>query len=160
MVSNYRTQHAPLARDYHHLRDIPVLHALLRREYGVSQSYEQSVAQFDGTALNNDVWQLCRNHRDMLARLQERVCAYGGDPETGFGLREWLATAMTVSAQLIGWRAVLAALHKNEKWELNDCLTALEREQISSDCRQLLQSDMIPHCRFNLDILTHLEAAS
>jgi hypothetical protein len=84
----------------------------------------------------------------------------GGEPAREAGA--WGAFANTVqsAANLFGTNSALEALETGENARKSDYESALEDEDVMSECKQMIRSSLLPKVIEHIDILNQLQKAA
>ena len=137
--------------------DTDALNALLRGELSAVETYDQALTRFEQVPdVRAELHRLQREHLDSASTLRESVTKYGGTPADGSGLWGTFASAVTTAAKVIGPDTVLAALKQGEERGISNYESALENEKVTTECKDLIRTTLLPRCREHLATLDRI----
>lgn len=145
------TTHVPTTK-----ADVEALNNLLRGEISAVETYQQSLSKFtqpEHSAQVNVLTRLRDEHERSVTTLRERVIAHGGTPVEGAGVWGVFANLVEGTAKLLGPQTSLAALKQGELFGQEQYEKALEKTDISAECRFLILNDLLPKCRMHVTTL-------
>lgn len=130
------------------------LNSLLRGELSAVETYEQALSKVDEyPAAMQEVRRIRDEHRDASQTLREHVTKFGGTPSTGSGVWGDFAGAVTGAAKLVGPDTTLAALKTGEEHGIRDYESALKKDALPAECKELVRGTLLPKCRAHVAAL-------
>jgi len=135
---------------------IDTLNSLLRGEISATETYNQALEKFAGRPEEADVRRLRDEHRTTANTLRQHVHQHAGDPDTGSGM--WGAWAKLVegTAKVFGEAAALKALKEGEEHGINSYRAALDDKDLSTDCKTLIRTQLLPKAQTHISLLDRL----
>ncbi len=150
------TEHIPTTQ-----ADVDTLSGLLRGEISAVETYEQAIGKFaqpEHRTLSNVLTRLRDEHARSVDVLRERVLAHGGTPPDGAGVWGVFANLVEGAAKLFGPQTALAALKQGELHGQEQYQKALEKRDLSAECRFLIRNDLLPKCQSHVTTVEQLIA--
>lgn len=132
------------------------VNALLRGEQSAVETYTQAMGKFEDQELIADLQKIRDEHSRAVRVLRDQVIGLGGVPSEGTGLWGTFAALVTGTAKVIGPATALAALRQGEEHGVSEYESALENEQVHSECHRLIRTDLLPACRRHVEELNRL----
>jgi uncharacterized protein (TIGR02284 family) len=132
------------------------LNKLLRGEISAIETYQQALAKLDDTSHAADVRRIHDEHIDAANILRRHIHEHGGQPDKGSGAWGAFAKAVEGTAKLFGNAAALKALKEGEEQGISDYESALNDDGLPADCKNLIQTKLLPRTRAHLPVLDHL----
>jgi hypothetical protein len=120
---------------------LETLNSLMRGELAAVETYRHAITRL-GRQVSEDLDICMRSHDQRATKLAEHIALAGGTPVTGSGLWGAFARMVEAGAELIGARAVYAALEEGEDQGLTDYRAALDR--VDANGLALLRSYLLP----------------
>lgn len=139
--------------------EVDTLNSLLRGEIAAVETYDQAIEKLHDSDEYLDAQSLRRireEHADHVAKLQTRIRAHGGEPSDGAGAWGVFANAVQGAAKLLGPQTALAALKQGEEHGINDYEQALQGDDLSTENKHLIRSDLLPRCQQHLSELDQI----
>lgn len=136
--------------------DTDALNALLRGELSAVETYEQAMEKFEDQHILTDLQKIHEQHAHAAQALRERVAHFGGEPSAGSGPWGAFAAAITGTAKVIGPATALCALRQGEEHGINEYEGALKNEEVDSECKEIIRSDLLPKSRWHVEELNRL----
>jgi len=136
--------------------DTAALNALLRGEMAAVETYTQALGVCGDEEMIADLQKIRDEHRRAVRVLRDRVVQFGGQPTESPG--PWGAFASTVVgfAKVVGPATALAALRQGEEHGISEYESALENEDLGSECHQIIRTDLLVVCQKHVDELNRL----
>lgn len=138
---------------------IDVCNRLLRGEQSAVATYTKAISSFeDENAVPAPLRTILEDHREAVLTLTENVRSMGGEPSHESGM--WGAFAETVqgAADLLGDKAALASLKAGETAGREDYESALDDDDVMVECKQLIQSTLLPATHRHITALERIAA--
>jgi uncharacterized protein (TIGR02284 family) len=134
------------------------LNDLLQGELAATETYQQALAKVGNEPGSDELRRIHEEHREAANTLRKHVHGHGGKPSQGSGA--WGAFAKTVegAAKLFGNTAALKALKEGEESGLNTYQKAMSDDRLDPDCKQLVQSVLLPQTKAHVLTLDRLMA--
>lgn len=139
--------------------DIEALNSLLRGEMSAIETYDQAREKFGTQPVVQELDRIRQEHRVSVSVLRSKILDCGGEPSEGSGPWGTFAQAVTGTAKVLGPVSVLAALKQGEEHGISDYEKMLHDEDVSEDCKDLVQTDLLPKCRLHVTSLERNIAA-
>jgi uncharacterized protein (TIGR02284 family) len=132
------------------------LRELVRGEISAVETYEQALSKVDGEAGHTELGHLHDDHRYAADQLSEHLRRHGGEAPDGSGA--WGAWAKVVegTAKIFGETAALKALKEGEEHGIKQYEDALDDGDLPPDCRELIESDLLPKLKAHVPVLDRL----
>jgi uncharacterized protein (TIGR02284 family) len=140
----------------HHVHDS--LNSLLRGEISAIETYQQALAKLDDTKNAPELRRIHDEHIEAANVLRQHIHQHGGHPEKGSGAWGAFAKAVEGTAKLFGNAAAMKALKEGEEQGVSDYESAISDTSLPADCRQLIQSKLLPQTRAHIPALDGLMA--
>jgi demethoxyubiquinone hydroxylase (CLK1/Coq7/Cat5 family) len=141
--------------------DTNALNSLLRGEMSARETYDQAIEKLRHSKrpdLVNTLSRIRSEHAKAVETLRTHVTTHGGEPSEGFGAWGTFATAVEGAAKLLGPQTALAALKQGEQQGLNDYERTIQNEDMASDCKTLIRSELMPQTQEHIGALDRLMA--
>lgn len=132
------------------------LNSLLRGELSAVETYRQAEEKFKGESEVMTLQRFRTAHQEAVNILQQHVIAKGGTPSESSGAWGTFATLVEGTAKIFGKTAALKALKEGEEQGISDYQSALKDSGLPSDCRSLIQTNLLPKCQQHIQTLDHL----
>ena len=139
--------------------DVEALNSLLRGEMSAVETYDQAHGKFTNRPVLLELNRIRDEHRDSAPVLRGKILDCGGEPSESSGPWGTFAQAVTGTAKVLGPVSVLAALKQGEEHGISDYEKMLHDEDVSEDCKDLVQTDLLPKCRLHVTSLERNIAA-
>lgn len=139
--------------------EVDTLNSLLRGEIAAVETYDQAIEKLTDSDKDYDTQPLRRirqEHADHVAKLQTRIRSYGGEPSDGAGAWGVFANAVQGAAKLMGPQTALAALKQGEEHGIGDYQKALESDDVSTENKHLIRTELLPRCEQHLSALDRI----
>ena len=132
------------------------LNSLLRGEISAIESYHQALKKIGETDHAADIRRLHDEHIEAANILRQHIHDHGGEPSKGSGAWGAFAKAVTGTAKLFGNTAALKALKEGEEQGIFEYENALKDYELPVDCRNLIETKLLPKTKAHIPILDHL----
>jgi len=150
-------QYAPLQGTmYAEPTDLDALNELLRGEMSAAETYDLAIRKFRGHPGIDELQIIRDEHAASAAFLRDRILAHGGEPSETSGAWGTFAASITSVAKVLGMKTVLATLRQGEEHGIKGYEAALDNDELSSECRELIADDLLPRCRIHVGELQEL----
>jgi len=136
------------------------LNKLLRGEISAIETYQQALEKLDDSKNATDIRRLHDEHIQAANVLRRHVHEHGGSPDKGSGAWGAFAKAVEGTAKLFGNAAAMKALKEGEEQGISDYESALRDETLPADCKELIQTRLLPQTRAHIPVLDHLMATA
>jgi hypothetical protein len=139
---------------------IDICNKLLRGERSAVETYDQAIRKFGDEPVLGELSRLRDHHLEAVTTLEENVRSMGGSPDESAGA--WGAFANTVqgAANFFGAGSALEALQKGEQSGQGDYQNALEDEEVMPECKNLIESRLLPRTTEHIALLERLQKAA
>jgi uncharacterized protein (TIGR02284 family) len=137
-------------------KGIDCLNSLLRGELAAIETYQQALAKVDKEPGAADLRRLHAEHREAANTIRQHIHKHGGDPVQGSGAWGTWAKSVEGTAKLFGNTAAMKALKEGEEHGVKDYEKALENEALPTDCKTLIQTQLLAQTRAHIPVLDHL----
>ncbi len=137
---------------------IETLQSLQRGEISATEIYQQALEKFEGTACAAELATIQIDHRTAANTLREHIRGHGGKPEKGSGAWGTFAKVVEGTAKAFGESAALQALKEGEEQGVKDYETAANDNSLSSDCRALIETELLPRTKAHVSKLDRMIA--
>jgi len=136
------------------------LNALLRGEIAAMETYQQALAKLEESGDVADLRRIHDEHRTAANTLRQHVHQCGGKPDQRSGA--WGAWAKMVegTAKVFGETTALKALKEGEEQGVKDYQTAATDEELSSECRDLIRTQLLPQTREHIATLDRIMSST
>jgi len=138
---------------------VQTLNRLLRGELSAVETYSQALAQVGDEVGGTALCDIARQHQDAVEVLRQHIIRFGGEPDTSSGVWGAWAAAVMVTAKLFGNRAAWEALLHGEEHGISEYESALEDEALPEECRDLLETRLLPAQRRHVTMLQTIQQA-
>ncbi len=135
------------------------LNSLLRGEISATETYQQAMDKVGNDTGSSELRRIHEEHRDAANTLREHVHTHGGKPDQGSGAWGTFAKAVEGGAKIFGNAAALKALKEGEEHGVKDYEAALKGSDLAADCRELVNSRLLPQTRNHITVLDRLIGA-
>lgn len=135
---------------------IRCLNSLLRGELAATETYQQAITKMEGTRDVVTLRQIHDEHREAANTLRQHVHECGGQPDQGSGAWGTWAKVVEGTAKVFGATAALKALKEGEEQGIKDYQKATQDEGLSTECKGLIQSELLPQTRKHIVTLDRL----
>jgi uncharacterized protein (TIGR02284 family) len=139
---------------------IDVCNSLLRGERSAVQTYEDAVEKFGDQPGITELSRIRDEHARATLMLEQNVRSMGGQPDTDSGAWGRFASAVQQAASLLGSNSALEALQAGEKSGKKSYETALEDEGVMPECKNMIQSTLLPRVNEHIGTLERLQPAT
>lgn len=141
-----------------HEHCISTCNSLLRGERSAVETYDQSIEKHQGNpTLAIALTEIRNEHSEAVSILEQNVRSMGGDPDTTSGAWGVLTGTLQGAANLIGSTPALEGLQQGEQFGINGYEAALKDENVMPDCKELIETKLLPPTREHLVILEALQ---
>jgi len=134
------------------------LNALLRGELAATETYQQALEKVGNEAGVQGLRRVHSEHREAANTLREQVHKYGGQPEQSSGVWGTFSKAWEGTAKLFGNSAALSALKQGEERGISDYEAALQDNDLTRECKDLIRTKLLPKTRDHLQVLERVIA--
>lgn len=138
---------------------IDTLHSLQRGELAATETYQQILKNFQGFAEVIELKEIQKDHRSAANTLRQHIRNHGDVPEKSSGTWGAFAKIVEGSAKMFGQSLALKALKEGEEHGINDYEHALADQEILSDCRALIETELLPQTRTHVRTLDRMISA-
>jgi hypothetical protein len=137
--------------------DAERLNTLLCCELSACDTYSGVLARIGNHWGAATLHQIRVDHREAADWLRDRIRQAGTAPVESPGL--WSACASLVDdAGLVGMATVIAALKQGEQYAINEYEEAMHSEDVDEECREHIQTRLIPNGHRHILELDHMLA--
>jgi hypothetical protein len=136
--------------------DIDALNSLLLGQMAAVESYDLAINKFEDPHILTGLQSIREEHLQAEIQLREKVLQMGGGPvETS---EPWGAcsAAITHTEKVACPATALAALKQGEEHSINEFEDSLKNESISANCKQVVQTNLLPTGRKHVAELNRL----
>lgn len=133
-----------------------LLDSLLRGEIAAVETYDQAMEGLGDDPRAEPLRRIQRDHGDAIRFLVDRLSAHGGKPSTNSGAWGLFAKVVEGTAQVVDDSAALAALREGEEQGLSSYQGALRYSELPEDCREHVESTLIPRQLRHIDALARI----
>src|SRR5688500_2502477 len=134
------------------------LNSLLRGEISAIETYQQALEKLDDTKNAPELRRIHDEHIEAANVLRKHIHEHGGQPDKGSGAWGAFAKAVEGTAKLFGNSAAMKALKEGEEQGVADYESAIDDKTLPADCRQLIQTKLLPQTRGHIPVLDGLMA--
>jgi len=140
----------------HEISEVEMLNSLLRCQQAAVATYDQAIRKLEDSRVLADLHTIREEHVQAERLLREKVLQLGGEPIEASG--PWGACAATISGEekAIGPATALAALRQGEEHSINEFEDSLNHNEVNSDCKNLIRSNLLPIGRKHVAELNRL----
>lgn len=124
-----------------HEKDIDQLNSLLRGELSAVETYGQCIEKMEETSVKQSLSTLQSSHATRATKLESRIRAMGGNPETDSGAWGTFAKLVEGGAKVFGKKAALAALEEGEDHGKKNYADV---DDMTAEVRQFVQMELQP----------------
>ena len=132
------------------------LNSLLRGELSATETYQQALDKVGDEPGAEEVRRIHREHREAANTLRLHIHDHGGRPDHGSGVWGAFAKAIESMAKLFGDSSALCTLREGEKQGLNSYQDALKDPELSTDCKEMIRSHLLPKTEEHVKTLDRL----
>lgn len=132
------------------------LNRLLRGELSAVETYEQAMSRCQGEACAADLRHMLEQHRESADLLRRHVIDHGEEPSTTSGAWGSLVQLVTGAAKVFGTATTFQALKEGEEHGVTEYESALADESLARDCRELIDTTLLPRTRAHVKRLEAL----
>jgi len=136
--------------------DIDTLNSLLRCQLAAVETYDQAINKFEDQRVLADLQTIREEHLQAEILLREKVLQLGGEPVEDAELWGACAAAMAGEANAVGPATALSALRQGEEHSINEFEDSLKHENINTDCKNLIRTNLLPASRQHVAELNRL----
>lgn len=138
---------------------IDVCNRLLRGEQSAVATYAKAITSFENEeAVPAPLRKILEDHREAVLTLTENVRSMGGEPSHESGVWGSFAETVQGAANLFGDKAALASLKAGETAGREDYESALKDDEVMSECKQLIQTTLLPSTHRHIEELERIAA--
>jgi uncharacterized protein (TIGR02284 family) len=134
------------------------LNKLLRGEISAIETYRQALEKLDETKNATEIRRLHDEHIEAANMLRRHIHGHGGQPEKESGAWGAFAKAVEGTAKLFGNAAAMKALKEGEQQGVSDYESALKDADLGTDCKEMIQTKLLPQTRAHIPVLDQLMA--
>jgi len=137
--------------------DIETLNALLLCQVAAVETYDRAINKFEDPHVLADLQAIREEHLHAEILLREKVLQLGGEPVEN--AEPWGASAAAITAtddKAMGPATALAALRQGEEQTINEFEDSLKRENMNSECKNLIRAHLLPEGRNHVAGLNRL----
>lgn len=138
---------------------IEVCNSLLRGEISAVETYKQTITKFEGDSAATSLRKICAEHEAAASLLRQNVSRMGGEPSTDSGAWGTFAKSVQGTAKMFGESSALKGLQEGEEHGRNEYEDALENDDVMSDCKELVRSNLLPRIERHITELKSLAVA-
>ena len=139
---------------------IDVCNSLLRRERAAVETYETAIDKYSDHSIVNDLDRIREEHLLAIARLEDHVTSMGGTPDADSGAWGAIANTVQSAANLFGAESAIGALQRGEEQSRDDYYDALEDDDVTTSCKEMMRTDLLPRAEEHISALERLEHAA
>jgi hypothetical protein len=138
---------------------IDVCNSLLRGEQSAVATYTKAITSFeDEKMVPAPLRKILEDHREAVLTLTENIRSMGGEPSHESGVWGSFAETVQGAANLLGDKAALASLKAGETAGREGYESALKDNDVMPECKQLIQSTLLPSTQSHIEELDRLAA--
>lgn len=136
---------------------IDVCNKLLRGELSAVETYSLAINRYVGKPAATELQRIRSEHALSAATLSQNVRDMGGTPTEDSGA--WGAFAKTVqsAANLFGAESAISSLQTGEEHGRDDFEAALKNDDVMPECKEMIQSELLPRIHHHIATLQRLE---
>ncbi|MCI5066244.1 PA2169 family four-helix-bundle protein [bacterium] len=131
---------------------------LLRGELSAIETYEQALERIDEHPEATTLRRILTDHRRNAVALEKNVRGMGGEPATDSGMWGTFAKAVQGTAKIFGDSTAVTALKSGEKHGMEGYEKALESDEVKSECKTLIRTELLPRQVEHISTLERVEA--
>src|SRR5206468_4159470 len=121
--------------------------ALLQDELSAVETYHRALSQALGEKVDGELRRIEQEHEEAADLLVENLRRRGEPAPSGPGLRGAWSKAVEGAAAMLGRRAAIKALKRNEEHGLHEYEDALRAESLDPEAKELIRSKLLPRTR-------------
>ncbi|MDP1665158.1 MAG: DUF2383 domain-containing protein [Methylobacter sp.] len=141
------------------MHDLETLNKLLKDELAATETYQQVLNEFRENTEPGEAKYLMliyKAHKDVVSRLQAQICQLGGTPRDISAAWITWTTIVLKGANLLGKRAILKTLQKEEQRGAEKYKQALHDIELPSYVRSLIEWKLLYAQQSHLRTLNQL----
>ena len=135
------------------------LNSLLRGELSATETYQQALSKVGNEPEAEELRRIHVEHREAANTWRQHAHQHGCKPDQGSGGWGAFAKAVEGAAKVFGNAAALKALKEGEEHGISSYEKALKDDSLPADCKNLIQSKMLPQSRGHIPVLDRLMSA-
>ena len=132
------------------------LNSLLRGEISAIETYDKALAKLGENGRMADIRRLHDDHIDAADALRQHIHKHGGEPAKSSGVWGAFAKAVAGTAKLFGSAVALRALKEGEEQGIFEYENALKDYDLPVDCKNLIETKLLPQTRAHIPVLDQL----
>jgi uncharacterized protein (TIGR02284 family) len=132
------------------------LNRLLRGELSACETYQQAMSKAGADPGVAELRRIHEEHRDAANTLRKHIHEHGDKPDQGSGAWGAFAKAVEGTAKVFGNAAAFKALKEGEEHGIKDYEAALKEGVLPPECKELIQSRLLPQTRSHVPVLDKL----
>ena len=136
---------------------IKACNSLLRGELSAIETYAKAIEKYPATPVTAELTRIQAEHREAATKLASNVREMGGVPDTDSGAWGVFAKAVQGAANLFGTESAIESLQKGEEHGRRDYMDALEDDDVMTDCKAMIRSELLPKVENHIRVLEALE---
>lgn len=136
------------------------LNTLLRGELSAIETYNQAMGRIQDPAKRPTLQSIVQDHQVAAGMLRKQIVMHGGRPAESSGPWGTWASAVTGAAKVLGEEAVIKVLKEGEEHGVKEYRDALDQVGLDTDCRDVVQNDLLPKQESHIPTLDRFLAAS
>jgi len=130
---------------------------LLRGELSAIETYDQALEKFTDSQEAVTLGRLREIHTRHAEKLRQHLVSMGATPSTDSGAWGAFAKAVEGTAKLLGESPALQALIAGEEHGIDEYKEALQDEDVMAEIKTVIQSELLPEQRQNVQTLKQLQ---
>jgi len=139
---------------------IDACNQLLRGELSAIETYDQALEKFTDSQEAGTLSRLRETHTRHAEKLRQHLIAMGATPSGDSGAWGAFAKAVEGTAKLLGESPALQALIAGEEHGIDEYKEALLDEDVMAEIKTVIQSELLPEQRQNVQTLKQLQGAA
>lgn len=120
------------------------LNTLLRGELSAIETYGQAMERIRDPMVKTELQRIVQDHQVAAGMLRKQIVMHGGQPAESSGPWGRWASVVTGAAKVIGESSVLKVLKEGEEHGVKEYRDALDKVGLDTDCRDVVQNDLLP----------------
>ncbi len=124
--------------------EVDALNCLLRCELAAVDTYDRAMQRFDDSRLLADLQTIRQEHIAAENMLRQKVVQVGGEPIESSEPWGACSAAIAGAPTVIGPATALAALRQGEEHTINEFEDALKHENVNSEFKNLIRTNLLP----------------
>jgi uncharacterized protein (TIGR02284 family) len=137
---------------------VDALDALLELDYDAIEAYRAAIDRLDDESDKANLRSFLEDHRRHTTELAPIIVRLGGKPAAGPDVKQWLTKGKVVILGLAGDNAVLLAMKTNEEDTNTAYERVVQRDDLPSDVRPILERNFADERRHKAWIEARLSA--